>query len=112
MGPEGEGLPGNRNPRTQPIHELASIDDNYEAPTRGGNDLLAQQCSAQSFDQIECAAFHFVRAVDGEIDLPMFRKGRERDTRSRRLCRGSFRGRDSEKSQALPMASSESLDRE
>jgi hypothetical protein len=66
----------------------------------------------QSLDQIERAALDFIRAVDGEIDLPMLRKGRERDARRPRLCRRWSRGGNAEKVQTLPMAPSEGIDSE
>ena len=57
-----------------------AVDDDGEPVARGGDDLLAQQCSAQSFDQIERAAFHLVRPIDREIDLPVFAERGERNS--------------------------------
>src|SRR5262249_17168898 len=45
---EGDDFHRNWCTHTQPIHELQSIHDNCEAPARGGNDLLVQQCAAES----------------------------------------------------------------
>ncbi len=70
---------------------------------RGSDYLLAQQCSAQSFDQIEGAAFHLVRPIDREIDLPVFVERRERNIRRGRLRRGALRGGNADEAQALSM---------
>jgi hypothetical protein len=47
---EGDDFYGNCCSCTQPIHKLSSVNDDGEAVACGGNDLLAQQGSAQSFD--------------------------------------------------------------
>jgi hypothetical protein len=75
------------------------------------DNLLAQQGSAQSLDQIERAALHFVGTINREIDLAMFAERRERNSGRLRLCCGAFRGRNADKAQALPMAPRECLDR-
>ena len=69
--PKGDNLHRKRCVRAQPVHHFGPVHDDHEAPARGGDDLLVQQGSAQPLDQIERAAFHFVRAVDRKIDLPM-----------------------------------------
>src|SRR5262245_20160157 len=38
--PERDDFHRNRNVRTQPVHQLNPIDDDYEAPARGSNDFL------------------------------------------------------------------------
>jgi hypothetical protein len=67
-----------------------------------GDDLLAQQGAAQSLDQLRVPRFDLVRAVDREIDLPMLGERGERNARRRRLRRGSLRGGNADKAQALP----------
>ena len=107
--PEGDDLDGNRCARAQPIHQLGPVHDDRQAPASGGDDLLAQQRSAQSLNQIERAAFHLVRAVDREIDLPMLGERSERNARGRRLRCRALRGCDADEAQASPMTPSERL---
>jgi hypothetical protein len=89
--------------RSKPVHQLAAIDDDRETVARSRNNLFAQQGSAQSFDQIECATLDFVGAVDREIDLAMFAERGERNVGCFRLCCRAFRGGNTDKAQALPM---------
>ena len=96
--------------RTKPVHELAAVDDDGKPVARRRNDFLAQQRSAQSFDQIERAALHFVRTVDREIDLAMFAERSERNVRRLRLRRRALRGGNADKAQALPMTPRQRLD--
>ena len=98
--------------RTKPIDQLAAVDDDGEATARGRNDLLAQQGSAQSLDQIERAALHLVRTIDREVDLAMLAERSERNVRGLRLRRRTLRGGNADKAQALPMPPRERLDRE
>jgi hypothetical protein len=65
--PERDDLYRNRCVRTQSVDQLGAVHDDCEAPARGGDDLLAQQRSAESLDEIERAAFHLVCAVDRKI---------------------------------------------
>src|SRR5438093_4840071 len=83
--PECHDLHGNWGARTESIHQLPPVNDNGEAPTGRRDDLLAQQGTAQAFDQIERAPLHLVRTVDGEVDLPVLREGSEWDTPRPRL---------------------------
>src|SRR5208337_411658 len=62
--PEGDNLHWNRCAGPQPVYQLGLVDDDCEPPAGGGYDLLVQQCSAQSLDQIERAAFNLVSTVD------------------------------------------------
>ena len=96
--------------RSKPVHQLAAVDDDGKAVARGRNDLLAQQRSAQSFDQIERAALDFVGAVDREIDLAMFAERGERNVRGLRLRCRALRGGNADKAQALPMTPRECFD--
>ena len=98
--------------RAKPVHELAAVDDDGEAVARGRDDLLAQQRSAQSLDQIERAALDFVGAVDREIDLPMFAERGERNVRRCGLRCRALRGGNADKAQALPMTPRKCFDRE
>ncbi len=89
-----------------------TVNDDREVPAGGGNDLLPQQGAAQTFDQIERAALHFIRTVDREIDRRCTAKevsGMPSAAASR--CR-SFRGRNANKAKALAMASGKRLDGE
>ena len=79
---------------------------------RGRDNLLAQQGSAQSLDQIERAALDLVGTVDREIDLAMLAERGERNVRSLRLRCRTLRGGNADKTQALPMTPRERLDRE
>src|SRR5258708_2863005 len=110
--PEGDDLDRHRCARTQLIHQLRAVDDDGKAMACVRDDLLAQQCAAQPLDQIESAAFHLVRAVDREIDLPMLGERGERDARRRRLRRCSLRRGNADKAQTLPTPPRYSLDRE
>src|SRR5262249_13182635 len=89
--------------RSKPVHQLAVVDYDRQAVACSRDDLLAQQGSAQSFDQIERTALHFVRTVDREVDLAMFVERSERDVRRLRLRRSALRGRNADKAQAWPM---------
>ena len=108
--PEGHDLDRNRCARTQPIYELLPVRDDREPPARGGDDLLAQQGAAKAFDQIERAAFHLVRPVDRQIELPMLGEGRERNARGCRLGCRALGGRNADELQALPVTLRERLD--
>ena len=52
---EGDHLDGKRCLCTKSVHHLAAVDDDREAMARGRDNLLAQQGSAQSLDQIKRA---------------------------------------------------------
>src|SRR5262249_61176294 len=108
---EGDTLAGDRCVRSEPVHQLAAVDHDREAMACSRDDLLAQQGSAQSLDQIERAALHFVRTVDREIDLAMFAERSERNVRCLRLRRSALRGRNADKAQTLPMTPRQRLDR-
>ena len=109
---EGDHFHRKRSVCTEPVHQLAAVDDDREAVARGRDDLLAQQGSAQSFDQIERAALDFVGAIDRKIDLAMLaERGQRNSGRPGLRCR-TLRGGNADKSEALPMAPRECFDRE
>ena len=66
---------------SKPVYELAAVDNDGKPMASRRNDFFAQQRAAQSFDQIERAAFHLVRPIDREIDLAMLAEGREGNVR-------------------------------
>ena len=101
-----------RRVRAKPVHQLAAVDDDGEAVARRRDDLLAQQRSTQSLDQIERAALHLVRAVDREIDLAMLAERCQRNISCRRLRRRALGGGNADKAQTLPMPPRECFDRE
>ena len=96
--------------RSKPVHQLAAVDDDGKPVARGRDDLLAQQRAAQSFDQIERAAFDLVSAVDREIDLAMLAEGCERNVRRCGLRRRTLRGGNADEAQTLPMPPRKRLD--
>ncbi len=110
--PKGDDLDRDRRVLAQAIHELRAVDDDHQAPGRGGDDLLAQQGAAQALDQVEGAPLHLVGAVDREVDLAMLGEGGQRDPRSLCLRGRPLRGRNAGKAQALPVAGSERIDGE
>src|SRR5580704_13872684 len=57
---EGDHFYRKRTLRTKSVHHLAAVDDDREAMARGCDNLLAQQGSPQSLDQIERAALNFI----------------------------------------------------
>ena len=68
---ERNDLDRNGGVRTEPIDQLDAVDNDGQAMARRCHDLLAQQRTAQSLNQIERAALDLVGAVDREIDLSM-----------------------------------------
>ena len=110
--PKATTSTGTRCLCTKSVHQLAAVDDDREAMARGRDNLLAQQGSAQSLDQIERAALHFVSAIDREIDLAMLAERGERNVRRLRLCCRTLRRGNADEAQALPMTPRERFDRE
>ena len=110
--PESDDLHGNRRRGAEPVHQLGPIGDDCEAPARRGDDLLPQQRSAPSLDQVERAALHLVGAVDGKIDAPVLAEGSQRNARCRRLGRRPFRRGDAQETQALAVTAGERFDGE
>lgn len=94
----------------QSVHQLGAVDNDREAVTGGGDDLLMQQGAAAPLDQIESAVFHLVRAIDREIELSMLGKCRQHDTGGCRLGRRALRGGNGDKAQTLPATSRERRD--
>src|ERR1700733_148757 len=88
----------------QPVNQFLTVNDDRELPAGGGDDLLPQQGPAQTFDQIQRAALHFIRTVDREIDRSMHCERGERDSLGCRLRGRSFRCRNAKKAKALAMA--------
>src|SRR5262249_36326455 len=109
---EGDHLHGKRRVATKSVHHLAAVDDYHEAMARGRDNLLAQQGSAQSLDQIEGPALDFVSTIDREINPAMLAERGQRNTQSLSLyCRTLRRG-NPDKTQALLMPPRERFDRE
>ena len=107
---ERNNLDRNGGVRAEPVHKLAAVDDDGEAVACRGHDLLAQQSSAQSLDQIERAALHFVGAVDREIDLSMLAERRQWNISCRRLRGRNLGCRNTNKTQPLPLPPGECFD--
>ena len=82
---------------TKSVHHLATVDGDREAVARGRDDLLAQQGSTLSLDQIERAALNFVSTIDCKIDLAMLaERGEWNSGRPGLRCR-TLRGGNADK---------------
>ena len=63
----GQHLHRQRKPKVQPLHELAGVNNNNEAPGCCGHQFLLNVTGAATFDELE-AGIHFVSAVNGQVD--------------------------------------------
>ena len=103
-------LDRHRGVLAEPLDQLFLVDDDDEAPARRGDDLFAQQGTAQALDQVQRAELDLVGAVDRQVDLLVFGKGRDRNAEPARLRRGALGGRDADDLEPLLDARRQPLD--
>ena len=91
------------------VDQFGIISNHHHAGGRRRHNFLAQQRAPAALDQAQPRA-DFVGAIDREVELRRFIKGRERDSVGVRLCPRRLRGRNADNRQPAPYPFGQKLD--
>ena len=94
----------------EPVDPLALVDDHDHSVARRCDDLLTQERTAASLDEVQRADFHLVRAIDRHVDAAMLGEAAEPDPEPARLRGRPLGGRDRDHVKAIGDARGQGLD--